>query len=294
MTFATWFYRGSHFRKDYSNLAMLCATLPTSPVVALTATASKTDIVAIKESLNLRNPVEITANPDRPNIFYEKVFRRSRDLEFFEELLHSMATEHELKKKKLDYPLTIMYLQLKWCGFAFKYLSKHLGNEQYYSENAEPIPENRLLARYHSPQTIAIKRQILSELSSPSSKLRVIFATVALGMGIDVPSIRHVIHVGPPQSTREYFQETGRAGRDGKQATDVLHYNNHDIALSRQGISDNVREYCKLIDNKCLRNFLLGCLDFYNNITKVASHDCCSNCKTYCNCSECTVKNNIY
>ena len=59
MTFATWFYRGSDFRKDYSNLAMMCATFPTSPVVALTASAIKTDIVAIKESLNLGNPVEI-------------------------------------------------------------------------------------------------------------------------------------------------------------------------------------------------------------------------------------------
>jgi superfamily II DNA helicase RecQ len=144
MTFVTLFDRGFDFRKDYSNLAMLCATFPTSPVVALTATASKADIVAIKESLNLRSPVEITVNPDRPNIFYKKIFRKGKDLELFEELLHNIATE--LKKNKLDYPLTIMYLQLKWCGFAFKYLSKHLGNEQYYPKNAEPIPENRLFA----------------------------------------------------------------------------------------------------------------------------------------------------
>ena len=181
---------------------MLCAAFPSSPVVALTATASKADIVAIKESLNLRNPVEITANPDHPNIYYEKIFRKGKDFEFFEELLHNMATE--LKKNKLDYPLTIMYLQLKWCGFAFKYLSKHLGNEQYYQKNAESIPENRLFAQYHSPQTIAMKNQILSKLSSPSSKLRVVFATVALGMGMYIPSIRHVIHVGPLHSIRVF------------------------------------------------------------------------------------------
>ena len=85
---------------------------------------------------------------------------------------------------------------------------------------------------HHSPQTIAMKHQVLSELSSPSSKLRVIFATVALGMGIDIPCTRHVIHVGPPHSIREYFQETGRAGRDGKQATADVYCNNHDIASS--------------------------------------------------------------
>ena len=62
----------------------------------------------------------------------------------------------------------------------------------------------------------------------------------------------------------QYFQETERAGRYGKQATAVLYYNNHDIALHQQGISDDVREYCKLIDES-LRNFLLHCLNFHNN-----------------------------
>ena len=49
----------------------------------------------------------------------------------------------------------------------------------------------------------------------PQSKVRVIFATVAMGMGVDIPSIRHVIHVGPPRTIREYFQETGQAGMAG-------------------------------------------------------------------------------
>ena len=60
------------------------------------------------------------------------------------------------------------------------------------------------------------------------------FATVALGMGVDVPSIRNIIHVGPPRTIREYFQETGRAGRDGKQSLSVLYYNNRDIAKSEK------------------------------------------------------------
>ena len=81
---------------------MLCATFPTIPVVALTATAGKADIVAIKESLNLRNPVEITANPDLTNIFYEKIFRTGSDLEFYEELLQNIATE--LKKRNWIMP----------------------------------------------------------------------------------------------------------------------------------------------------------------------------------------------
>ena len=109
--------RGQDFRKDYSNLAMLCATFPSVPVVALTATASKADVISIKGSLNLKNPVEIIGNPDRPNVFYKKIVRKGTDLEFFQELLHKIASD--LLEQKLDYPLTILYLPLKWCGFAF-------------------------------------------------------------------------------------------------------------------------------------------------------------------------------
>ena len=75
MPFFILLFRGDDFRKDYANLAMLCATFPTVPVVALTATASKRDVTAIKESLNLKNPLEVIENPNCPNIFYKKVFR---------------------------------------------------------------------------------------------------------------------------------------------------------------------------------------------------------------------------
>lgn len=75
-----------------------------------------------------------------------------------------------------------------------------------------------------------MKDQILKELALPASKVRIIVATVAMEMGVDIPSIRCVIHVGPPRTIQEYFQETGRAGRDGKPATAILYHNNRDIA----------------------------------------------------------------
>lgn len=208
------FYRGDDFRKDYANLAMLCATFPTVPVVALTATASKKDICAISQSLNLKNPLEVIGNPNRPNIFYRKVFRKGDDIDFFEDMLKPIADD--LKEQKVNYPITIIYLPLRWCGFVYKYFDRKLGDEQYFPSSAAAKPENRLFAQYHAPQTKAMKDQILNELSSSTSKIRLVFATVAMGMGVDIKSIRQVIHVGPPHTIREYFQETGRAGRDGK------------------------------------------------------------------------------
>ena len=277
-------HRGDDFRKDYSNLAMLCATFPSVPVVALTATASKKDVSAIKESLNLKSPLEIIANPNRSNIFYEKVFRQGEDVDFMKETLKPIVTQ--LKEKTVTYPLTVLYLPLKWCGFAFKYFEKNLGIEQYYPSTAEALPENRLFAQFHAPQTKAMKDQILTELASPISKVRVIFATVAMGMGVDIPEIRRIIHVGPPRSIREYFQETGRAGRDEKPATATLYYNNVDIAKNKPGMSDDIRSYCH-VESECLRKFLLKCLDAGDVNSNTVGHSCCSYCKSTCRCQDC-------
>lgn len=263
---------------------MLCATFPSVPVVALTATASRSDVTFIKQSLNLKTPLEIIANPNRQNIFYEKVFRKGEDVDFFVQLLKPIV--EELKEKTVAYPLTVLYLPLKWCGFAFKYFERNLGADQYNPSTAESLPENRLFAQFHAPQTRAMKDQILKELALPTSKVRVIFATVAMGMGVDIPSIRHVLHVGPPRTIREYFQETGRAGRDGKSATAVLYYNNVDIAKNKAGMSEDIRTYCKLED-KCLRKFLLKCLDARETDLNIVGHLCCCYCKNVCSCQDC-------
>ncbi len=61
-----------------------------------------------------------------------------------------------------------------------------------------------------------MKKRILKQLCSGKGVIRVVFATIDIGMGVDIPDIRHVIHVGPPNSVKAYVQETGGAGRDGK------------------------------------------------------------------------------
>lgn len=190
---------------------MLCATFSSVPVVALTETANKNDVATVKASLNFKTPLEVIANPNRPNtFFYKKVFQKGEDIDFFDELRKPIA--NQLREDTVNYPLTVMYLPLKWCGFAFKYFQRHLGDGQYYPPSADELPENRLFAQFHSPQTRATKEQILAELAKPTSKVRVLFATVAMGMGVDIRSIRKVRSVGPPQTICEYFQETGRAG----------------------------------------------------------------------------------
>ena len=136
------YFRGKDFRVDYGNLAVLCATFSSAPVVAMTATASKDDRESIKSSLGLKRCVEILGNPDRTNITYKKHFRGEPDVDSLVTILSPIAKD--LLKEQKNYPLTIIYIPLKWCGFAYKIFESILGNSQYFPTGSVPAPGNRL------------------------------------------------------------------------------------------------------------------------------------------------------
>lgn len=119
----------------------------------------------------------------------------------------------------------MIYLPLKWCGYAYRVFENIIADDQYFPKDKK-IPDNRLFAQFHSPQESAMKSMILQQLVQSRPVCRVIFATSALGMGVDAPRIERIIHIGPPRSLEAYFEETGRAGRAGHQAEAVLYHNN--------------------------------------------------------------------
>ena len=186
----------------------------------------------------------------------------------------------------INYPLTIIYMPLKWCGFVYRLFESIMGLYQYYPSNSSPVPKNRLFAQFHAPQTTSMKEEILCQLNSEKSNLRVVFATVAFGMGVDIHLVRQIIHIGPPRTIREYFQETGRAGRDGKFSKAILYYSSRDIAQNKPGFQEVVRTYCHCND-QCLRCLLLQFLDVKLPVSVSPGHLCCSVCKKTCECIEC-------
>ena len=167
-----------------------------------------------------------------------------------------------LLMQKIKYPLTIVYIPLKLCGLAYKLFEHVLGDEQDFPPGCPSTPSNRMFAQFHAPQTVEMKEEILKQLCSKESIVCLrFFATVAIGMGVDIRDIRQIIHIGPPSIVKAYFHETGRAGRDGKPSTACLYYNNRDIGKNRTGMQDDMRAYCMSKDI-CLRKLLLESLDY--------------------------------
>ena len=101
---------------------------------------------------------------------------------------------------------------------------------------------------------------------------------VALGLGVNIPNVTQIIHIGPPRTLESYYQEIGRAERNGKPAKALMFYNGSDILANKPGMTNEMREFCTTVST-CLRDYLLkylGSSKSQNNIL----NSCCSNCES--------------
>jgi hypothetical protein len=178
--------------------------------------------------------------------------------------------------------LTIIYLPLKWCGQAFKLFIQILQEKSYFPAGETHDPSKCLFAQFHAAQTDKMKSEILEQLTGESERhnIRVVFATVAIGLGVNIPNVRQVIHIGPPRTIESYYQEIGRAGRDGRSAKAVLYYNGSDIATNKPDMTDEMRVFCSTVKT-CLREYMLKYLGSTCQL-KYLPHSCCSNCALSC------------
>ncbi len=282
---------GVEFRKDFAKLSQLGSIFPEAPLLVLTATAPKHLQEALTSSLLLNNPRKIVANLDRPNIFIHKEKRlpASTGEESFRSIL--LPIVNGLKDKLRQYPLTIIYLPLKWCGYAYKLFLDEMG-EKSHIPPGDRTPEKCLFAQFHAPQTQLMKDEIMKQLQGPDEtrSIRVVFATVAMGIGVNIFDIRHVVHISAPGTIESYYQEIGRAGRDGKPAKASIFYNGHDVSTNKPGMTTAMRNFCSE-NEKCLRDLILDYLGSpSHSMKKILRHSCCSNCSKLCECLSCQIE----
>lgn len=274
--------RSGDFRPDYARLSELRAFCPPGvPILAATATVTEITRDEIISQLDITGCKTVSASPNKPNIFYS-VERRSGDME--KDLAFLMD---DLAKNSVTAKRVIVYCRsLKLCSSLYVHFLYSLGDRSYYPPGAEQVSSNRLFEMYHSRTDEYNKQVIMESMSKPDGTVRIVFATMALGMGVNFVGLYSTIHYGAPRSIEDYFQESGRAGRDGRNAMSTIYWTPKD-APQRSTAPQNrqerellsVRRYIE-DDSTCRRFMLLQYFDvnLARNLVRYDRQKCCDNC----------------
>ncbi|MDR2762214.1 MAG: ATP-dependent DNA helicase [Planctomycetaceae bacterium] len=196
---------GHDFRPDYLSLSKIIQEFPDVPVTAFTATATPRVVDDIIARLGLRNPHLTRASFNRPNLFYRVIMKQN------------------LQEQILSY------------------VKKRVGESGIiYCSSRKKVEETTLMLRFHGISASYYHAGLNDEQRSEVQEsfrhggYSVIVATIAFGMGIDKSDVRFVIHADLPKSVEGYYQETGRAGRDGEAAECILFFSRGDVAQQMQ------------------------------------------------------------
>jgi ATP-dependent DNA helicase RecQ len=250
---------GHDFRPDYLILTTLKETFPDVPVAAFTATATETVAKDIETKLKLYQPHKIRASFDRANLFYE--VRAKRDWEtqlvqFIKERAGQSGIIYRTTRKSVEATASLL--------------------------NANGIPARAYHAGMENEDRSAVQEAFIRD------NCQIIVATIAFGMGIDKADVRYVIHGDLPKNIESYYQETGRAGRDGEPSHCLLLYSPADMVKLRRFLDDvsdanEKQRSLKLLQAmerfaatpQCRRRNLLG---YFN---ETYPHENCGSCD-YC------------
>lgn len=231
-----------------------------APMLAATATVTKFVRDDIIDKLEMKGCEVVFVSPNRSNIYYEVRPRTE-----IEQDMHPILENLRCNKKLAD-RVVVYCRSYNMCAELYQHFLCTLGDDSYYPPGAEKISDNRLFGMFHAGTPDHNKEVILSSMREANGVVRVVFATVALGMGLNFVGLNNIVHYGAPSSIEDYFQESGRAGRSGDQAKSVIFWKPRDAPM-KQDLSNprnaEVAAVRRYLDNNkdCRRCQLLRYFD---------------------------------
>lgn len=259
---------GHDFRPDYKGMGFFKERFPAVPIMALTATANEKVRMDIVHHLKMNSPVYLKQSFNRTNLYYEIRWKSGNYLESMKDYILS-----RYKNK---------------CGIIYCH-SKQSCEQTSAKLNLFGLKTSF----YHAGMTPEDRFKI--QTNWQKNKIQLICATIAFGMGIDKPDVRFVIHLFIPRSLEGYYQETGRAGRDGKPSECIMYYCykdarslqnmiHRDADLTEEGKENHlaklrqVVQYCENTTD-CRRKQVLHY--FNETFNPINCKKQCDNCKNY-------------
>lgn len=251
---------GHDFRPEYRRIRPIIDEIGQAPIIALTATATDKVRIDIKKNLGISDATEFKASFNRPNLFYE-IRQKTKDIDkdivkFIKANPNKSGIIYCLSRKKVE-------------------------------DLAKILTENDIkAAAYHAGMETSVRSATQDDFLM--ERIDVIVATIAFGMGIDKPDVRFVIHYDIPKSLEGYYQETGRAGRDGGEGRCIAFYTHKDIQklekfmegkkVAEQEIGQQLLKetanYCE--SSVCRRKLILH---YFGEEYKEDNCGCCDNCR---------------